>query len=167
MKLERAQATGDEACSESFRQDGTRTRDVTVELHGISDRCLSIETVSSPSKLGYGRLTIVPIKFINASSFRDVLESSSNKLSRYPLPFFYDRKILFAKKSIALSLMDPSFHNPFSDARLITRIESRFIDSWDFTSTEPRLPSVDKQFVDELKSVTGPLVCVPRNRSWF
>ena len=48
MKLERAQATGDEACSESFRQDGTRrnwsrTRDVTVELRGISDQCLLLQ----------------------------------------------------------------------------------------------------------------------------
>lgn len=42
MKLERTQATGDEACSESFRQDGTRTRDVMVELQGISDRYLSL-----------------------------------------------------------------------------------------------------------------------------
>lgn len=107
MKLERAQATGDEACSESFRQDGTRTRDVTVELHGISDRCLSIETVSSPSKLGYGRLTIVPIKFINASSFRDVLESSSNTTFPLPPPFFLRSKNLI-REEIDRPLVDGS-----------------------------------------------------------
>ena len=90
MKLERAQATGDEACSESFRQDGTRTRDVTVELHGISDRRLSIETVSSPSKLGHGRLTIVPIKFINASLFStDLLFLNLNDRKDHFLVKFY------------------------------------------------------------------------------
>lgn len=68
MKLKRARATGDEACTESFHQVGTRTRAVTVGLHGR----FSAENMFSLLKLNYKHLRAIAITSIRVNSFQTV-----------------------------------------------------------------------------------------------